>query len=167
MTKQSAPRPAVRRRTSGALTLDYGFLPALLGYRLRVAQLALFRDFEVALGDLGLSPGRVGVLVLVDANPGVSQIRLAEAIGLDRSSLVPVLDRLARAGLLERRPGPDRRTNGLWLTPAGRRLLQTVKRRVRSHESRVAAGLSAAERATLMTLLDRIARGDMRSRRAS
>jgi DNA-binding MarR family transcriptional regulator len=136
--------------------LDFGMLPDLLGYRLRLAQLAVFRDFERSVGVLGVSPGRVGVLVLVEANPGLAQSRLAEAVGLDRSTLVPLLDRFEREGLLERRAGPDRRTNGLHLTAEGRRHLARVKRAVREHEGRMLTVLSEAERATLIGLLGRL-----------
>src|SRR2546426_2832255 len=124
-------------------SLKPGLLPGLLGYRLRLAQQALFRDFAARVGEL--SPGRVGILLLVEANPGVTQSRLAEAVGLDRSTLVGVLHALERAGFLERRRGADRRTNGLWLTRGGAALLARVKRRIRLHERRVAARLTGAE----------------------
>ena len=52
-------------------------LPGLLGYRLRLAQQVVFRDFAKSVAEL--SPGRVGILLLIDANPGVTQSRLAEA----------------------------------------------------------------------------------------
>lgn len=132
-------------------------LPALLGYQLRLAQLAVFRDFERSVGTLDISPGRVGVLVLVDANPGLAQSRLAEAVGLDRSTLVPLLDKFEAQGFVERRAGPDRRTNGLWLTTAGKRYLAQVKQRVVEHESRILAPLDAGERAELFDLLARLA----------
>jgi DNA-binding MarR family transcriptional regulator len=131
-------------------------LPGLLGYRLRVAQLAVFRDFERSVGTLGVSPGRVGVLILIEGNPGLAQSRLAEAVGLDRSTLVPLLDQFETDALVERRPGPDRRTNGLWLTPAGKRFLAKVKERVAAHEQRLLAPLSASERATLFALLAKV-----------
>src|SRR5919204_3382558 len=98
--------------------LNPSFLPDLLGYRLRLAQQALFRDFAERVGEL--SPGRVGILLLIEANPGVTQSRLAKAVSLDRSTLVGVLHALQDRGLIERRRGEDRRTNGLWLTPQGR-----------------------------------------------
>ena len=132
-------------------------LPKLLGYQLRLAQLAVFRDFERSVGALGISPGRVGVLVLVDANPGLAQSRLAEAVGLDPSTLVPLLDQFEAQGFVERRAGPDRRTNGLWLTAAGKRYLARVKRQVLEHESRILAPLDAAERGVLFELLARLA----------
>ena len=94
--------------------LKPGILPGLLGYRLRVAQQALFRDFAATVAEL--SPGRVGILLLIEANPGVTQSRLAHAVSLERSTMVGVLHVLEGRGLVERRRGEDRRTNGLWLT---------------------------------------------------
>jgi DNA-binding MarR family transcriptional regulator len=131
-------------------------LPGLLGYQLRQAQLSVFRDFEEHVGVLGVSPGRVGVLALIEANPGVTQGELARAVGLDRSTMVPLLDGLEKRGILERRRGADRRTNGLWLTPSGRRMLVEVKRRIGAHEERIAARLSRAERAQLVALLRKL-----------
>jgi DNA-binding MarR family transcriptional regulator len=96
------------------------------------------------------------MLVLIEANPGVTQSRLARAVGLDRSTMVAVLDQLEARGLLERRQGEDRRTNGLWLTKAGRALFARMKRRVLAHEARIAARLSAEERRTLLELLARL-----------
>ena len=97
------------------------------------------------------------MLLLIEANPGVTQSRLAHAVERDRSTMVGVLDQLEAKGLIERRKGDDRRTNGLWLTRAGRRLVVRAKRGIAIHERRVAARLSAAERATLLELLSRIA----------
>lgn len=135
--------------------LDPGLLPVLIGYRLRLAQQAVFRDFAASVP--GVSPGRVGMLLLIEANPGVTQTRLAHAVERDRSTMVGVLDQLEAKGLIERRRGADRRTNGLWLTRAGRRLLARAKRAIAVHEQRVAARLSAAERGQLLALLERIA----------
>ncbi|MCC6608448.1 MAG: MarR family transcriptional regulator [Burkholderiales bacterium] len=145
-----------RTRARPAAELDHGLLPALLGYQLRLAQLAVFRDFAAAAREFGVSPGRFGMLVLVEANPGVTQTRLAEAVGLDRSTLVAVLDQLEERGLLERRQGEDRRTNGLWLTRRGKVVLARMKDRVALHEARIAAQLNDAERRTLLGLLRRL-----------
>jgi DNA-binding MarR family transcriptional regulator len=54
---------------------------------------------------------------------------------------------------VERRAGPDRRTNGVWLTAAGKRFLARVKTEVRAHEARIAARLTPARRAELLRLL--------------
>ena len=129
-------------------------LSGLLGYRLRVAQQAVFRDFARDIPEA--SPGRAGILLLIDANPGVTQSRLAQAVGLERSTMVGVLHALEARGLVERRRGADRRTNGLWLTRAGRALLVSLKRRIRVHERRIASRLSAAERGQLLALLAKL-----------
>jgi DNA-binding MarR family transcriptional regulator len=142
-------------RTAAKPALRPGLLPGLLGYRLRLAQQAVFRDFAASIREI--SPGRLGVLLLIEANPGVAQGRLAGAVSLERSTMVGVIDALEARGLVERRRGEDRRTNGLWLTRAGRALLARLKRRIALHEQRVAAGLSPAERAQLLELLARLA----------
>ena len=145
--KRSGAAPAPR--------LKEGLLPGLVGYRLRLAQQNVFRDFAASVP--GLSPGRVGMLLLIEANPGVTQSRLAHAVSRDRSTMVGVLDQLEAKGLIERRRGADRRTNGLWLTRAGRARLARAKRAIAIHERRVTARLSSAERAQLLALLARVA----------
>jgi DNA-binding MarR family transcriptional regulator len=131
-----------------------GILPSLLGYRLRRAQQAVFRDFASSIPEL--SPGRVGILLLLEANPGVTQGRLAQAVSLERSTMVGVVDLLESRGLIERRRGADRRTNGLWLTDPGREWVARLKRRIQLHERRVAARLSVQERAQLLALLEKL-----------
>jgi len=135
--------------------LNAGALPGLLGYRLRLAQQAVFRDFAESVH--GLSPGRVGLLITIDANPGLTQSRLAEFASRDRSTMVGVLDQLEARGLIERRRGADRRSNGLWLTRAGRTLLASALREVARHERRISSHLSVAERRELLRLLAKIA----------
>lgn len=133
-------------------------LPELIGYHVRLAQMAVFADFEQSLGTLDLSPGLFGLLVIIEANPGLRQIQLAAAARLDRSTLVPALDKLEARELVERRSAPDdRRSNGLFLTRPGARLLQRAKTIVRDHEQRIAQTLNADERAMLVRCLDRLA----------
>ncbi len=142
-----------------AAALDHGTLPGLLGYQLRLAHLAVFREFEKHVGELKVSPGRAGVLALIESNPGVTQSELARAVGLDRSTMVPLLDEFEERGLLERRRGADRRTNGIWLTPSGNRLFSRLKERIGAHEARIASNLSRAERAQLVRLLKKLQTG--------
>jgi len=134
-----------------------GLLPALLGYQLRLAQRAIFDDFAAAVGELDMSPGLFGMLVIIEANPGLKQTELANAARLDRSSLVPALDKLEARGLVARRASvADRRANGISLTTAGAALLKKLKQRVARHEERLASNLNVAERETLVALLRRI-----------
>ena len=106
---------------------------------------------------LDVSPVIFAVLALIDANRGLKQSALAKAVRLDRSSMVSLLDNLERRKLVERSAVEgDRRSNALALTAAGASLLRTLKRRVASHEQRLAHGLSAAEREKLVELLSRV-----------
>jgi DNA-binding MarR family transcriptional regulator len=67
------------------------------------------------------------VLFRLRAQEGLSQVDLAEVLELQPISLVRLLDRLVEQGLLERRNDPkDRRANQLFLTEAGRRLVDEL-----------------------------------------
>lgn len=146
-----------RKKTLDDKGLDFGILPSLAGYQLRLAQIAIFRDFAQSLGEFDVTPGLFGVLVIIDANSGLKQSELARAAHLDRSTVVSVIDNLERRGLVERRAADnDRRSNALVLTPDGAALLKKLKRRVNEHEKRLVQHLSEDERQTLVTLLQRI-----------
>jgi DNA-binding MarR family transcriptional regulator len=156
-----ASRP-IRERLAAARPsrrLDFGFFETLLGYDLRRAQLAAFADFTAKMSALDVTTGQLGALGLVQLNPGVTQTVLGEALGIKRASVVPLLDRLERRGLLVRKtPRSDRRSNALYLTPAGERLLAEIRPRLAEHERSIAAGLSAEELRALHGLLRRIGR---------
>lgn len=142
---------------TSATSIALGVLPRLVGYQIRLAQIAMFRDFAQTFGDLDVSPGVMGVLLVVDETPGVIQSELAKAVHLDRSTVVSLLDNLERRQLVERCPSPtDRRSNAVRLTAAGASLLRKVKRRLVQHEERLTAGLSEGELQELMTLLGKV-----------
>ena len=130
-------------------------LDGLLGYHLRRAQLKAFAAFarEVA----GLSPMLFGVLATIEAQPGIGQGEIADALGADRSTMVRLVDQLERRGLVRRESRPDdRRTVIPTLTPAGRTALAAANPQVLASEELFAGTLSAQERRTLADLLQRI-----------
>jgi DNA-binding MarR family transcriptional regulator len=136
---------------------DFGVLPDLVGYQLRMAQIALFRDFAEGPGGEDVTPGLFGVLVIIEANPDLKQSDLARAAHLDRSTVVTVIDNLERRGLVQRRAAPnDRRSNAIRLTTAGAALLRRLKRQVNQHEERLLRNFTAAERETLSRLLRKV-----------
>jgi DNA-binding MarR family transcriptional regulator len=143
--------------SDGDPTLEHGVLTSLVGFHLRQAQIAVFRDFTATTGSLDISPGLFAVLVLIEGNAGLKQSELAKAVHLDRSTVVSVIDKLERRGLVDRHAGAnDRRSNALRLTAKGAALLKQLKRRVASHEKRLARDLDAGEKATLVALLQRV-----------
>jgi DNA-binding MarR family transcriptional regulator len=138
-------------------SLDSGLLPELIGYHLRCAQVAAFQHLNAAFRDLDVTAPQFGTLLLIAANPGVSQSSVADALRFDRSTLVQIIDRLERRGLVVRELSPnDRRSNALRMTAAGLELLEELKGRAFEHEDFIARDLSAAERRTLIDLLERI-----------
>ncbi|MDP3841229.1 MAG: MarR family transcriptional regulator [Oxalobacteraceae bacterium] len=147
--------------TSTNSPLDLGGLPDLVGYHLRMAQVMVFRDFDRELSDLDITPAIFGVLEILRRNQGLTQTRLAQAIGLDRSSLVPLLDKLQKRNVVEREASiKDRRSNHLHLTAAGEQLLVEAERRVRLHEKRILARLTKSETRQLIQLLMKLAKND-------
>jgi len=139
--------------------ISLGLLSSLLGYNLRRAQVAVFQNFTEVVGAAELTPGQFGVLVVIDANPGLSQTQLGNALGIDRSTVVAVIDRLESRGLVARQPAPnDRRSHALHLSDAGKTTLRRLTERVRTHERQIARHLSTDDQARLIELLWRVAR---------
>lgn len=152
-----AAKAAARKRPRTLRTLDRGPLPGLLGFQIRQAQIAVFRDFVEAMGELDITPGLYAVLELIDRNEGLKQGELARAVQLDRSTVVSVIDTLEARELVRRcAVEHDRRAKALALTSTGVALLKTLRRRVAAHEKRLAARLATAEQEQLATLLGRI-----------
>ncbi|MGK7865912.1 MarR family winged helix-turn-helix transcriptional regulator [Falsiroseomonas sp. E2-1-a20] len=139
---------------------DLSPLDDKLGFWLRLAQQASFDTLHRAIGPLGLTPGRLGVLLLLEANPDIRQAVLAEALHIKPSNLTVLLAALEAEGLIRRtEEAGNRRANRLRLTPAGAALLRQGEAAEARTEAHLAAALDAAERAALLSALRRIARG--------
>jgi DNA-binding MarR family transcriptional regulator len=150
----SAPVPVVATTPS---TLDYSGLDDLLGYRLRRAQGAVHRDYLSSLGALKLTQKQTAVMWLVQGNPGVAQGAIGNALGMDRATMMALVDRLEGRGLLRRsRSGVDARRRELHATPAGLQLLELVRERISRHETRIKREFNPAELRTLQRLLQRL-----------
>jgi DNA-binding MarR family transcriptional regulator len=131
--------------------LDAGPQEHSIGYKLQA--------FEAQVSGYGSAPRYLGLLCVIQANPGQSQSRLAEAIALKRSSLVPILDRLEREGLVERKATEnDRRSNTVWLTEQGDAVVASLLREAARHEETLCQDLSPEQRESLISSLDIIIR---------
>jgi DNA-binding MarR family transcriptional regulator len=109
-----------------------------------------------ALATLGLTPALFGLLNVVGAREGAIQQELGSAMGIDRTTMVSLIDQLESAGLAKRRPSPkDRRAREIVITPKGRRLLERARLVLSRAEDEVLAGLSAEQRGELVALLRR------------
>lgn len=143
-----------RSRAANALPNPKGSLAFLLS---QVGFHASAR-FAERLEPLGLVAPQVGILSVIEREDGLSQQALGEKLGVFPSRLVALIDELEKRKLVERRDSPtDRRSYALYLTDAGRAILEQVGRVAREHQEAICAALDDAERATLAEFLARIA----------
>jgi DNA-binding MarR family transcriptional regulator len=138
-----------------AINLD--ILPTLLGYNIRRAQIALWRDFTRNVAEGEIRPGVFSVLLLANANPGIAQIDIANQLGIDKASVVALIDRLENAGwVVRKRSTEDRRRQEISLTAAGEKAYRTLKREMIEHERKFVDRYTETERKQLISLLQRM-----------
>lgn len=139
--------------------VQLGYLDGLLGYMLRRAQLAVFQDFIVKMKAFDLRPAQFSVLAIIQANPGLKQSRVSEALGINRANFVALLDELEKRKLARRAAADgDRRSNALYLTPQGEAFLDDAFRHLQTHhESRLNDVLGTTDKQRLLALLGKLA----------
>jgi DNA-binding MarR family transcriptional regulator len=134
----------------------YDVLDDLVGYAVRRAQLSIYEDFAATMEADEITPQRFSCLVIVESNPGISQTRLAEVMGIARSGVVAIIDGFEAKGFIERQASGDRRSYSLLLTKAGARQLKRFKQAVKAHDERISAVLTRTEKQTLLALLGKL-----------
>ena len=146
--------PSDQRTRKKARSLDLGALDGHLGYFVRRFQVWIFQDFVRALAPFDIRPAQFSVLVVIEANPGLSQADLADALGIERARLVRLLDELEKRGFTRRTPAPgDRRSHALVLTREGQQKLKRIKALAAAHEARVEAMLGSEQRNSMLVAL--------------
>lgn len=149
------PRPSSIARVDG---IDYVDLDQHLGYALRRAQVAAFDAFHRATAGARITPPRYTALVILHANPGITQSTLGDVMGTARSGAMLLTDWLEGRGLAERRHRPDDgRAWGLYITAKGERLLEELRRRVRVQDQKLAARLTKSDQRKLLRMLEKLA----------
>jgi DNA-binding MarR family transcriptional regulator len=135
-------------------SLDLGVLDGHLGYFVRRLQVWIFQDFVRTLASFDIRPAQFSVLVVIEANPGLSQAELAATLGIERARLVRLLDGLEKRALIRRQPSPlDRRSHALVLTRDGHRDLKRIKALAAQHEAHLIDMLGPEKRETLLAAL--------------
>ena len=106
--------------------------------------------------DAGFRPPCLGAIAVIAHHQPVSQREISDALGLDASDLVGVMDILESAGLVDRRRDPnDRRRHAVVLTEAGEKAAARFAELRAEIEQRILAGLDPDERRQLADLLHR------------
>ncbi len=113
------------------------------------------------LAEHGVSMWGYSVLLALDESPVRTQAALAEAIGADKTRIIPTLDELQDKGYIERRPDPaDRRVRLLAITEAGRALKDSVQAQIQRGEEGWLSVLSPADRRAFLRALHEMTRVD-------
>ena len=126
--------PPMRRASPPVIGL--GVLNEHLGYFVRRLQVWVFQDFIRRMATIDISPAQFSVLVVISANPGLSQMELATTLAIERARLVRLLHRLERRGLMQRlHSSADGRRHALRLTRDGQKILARAKTLAAQHEA--------------------------------
>jgi len=137
--------------------LDVEQLDDFIGYNIKRIYLTVQADMRRVLDPHSLSPSAFATLSLVMRNPGITQSEVARQLGIERSGLVALVDKLENRDFVNRKPVPgDRRVQALHPTQSGRAAYQIVLRDVQAHELRMFGSLSDDERAAMLSMLAKL-----------
>ncbi len=138
-------------------TLDQGPLLALVGYNARRAYLPIHQLFAKRMARFALKPAEFSALALIAHNQPVTQKELAAALSIPAPNMVVLLDKLEARGVVERvQSSADKRVWLISTSAKGRSLAKASTAVAEALELEASAALSAAERAQLITLLQRL-----------
>ncbi|MFI6922962.1 MarR family winged helix-turn-helix transcriptional regulator [Nonomuraea spiralis] len=128
-----------------------------LGYLLKHAALRLAGFTGPALEPYGIDGRELGVLSVIDAPEPLSQQEAAQRLGIDRTTMVAMVDALEGKNLVARRPHPgDRRKNAVELTERGRETMRLAVPAVEDAERAFLASLSEDEQHLFRDVLHRL-----------
>ncbi|WP_043311753.1 MarR family winged helix-turn-helix transcriptional regulator [Pseudomonas sp. ML96] len=122
--------------------------------KLRRASRGVTRIYDEALADVGLNAAQFSLLRNLQRLESPSISMLAEAMGLDRSTLGRNLRVVEGMGLVQLGGGVDQRSREVVLSAAGRQVLEQGAPLWERAQQEVALRLGADKRAALMLLLD-------------
>lgn len=153
----ASPSRTEIRSSRGGVLVDQSDLYELVGYSCRRAHTLILAHAAACLAAYDLPPGWFTVLILLARNPGLSSRQLCQVLGVKPPNFVALVAAFEARGLIERRVHPhDRRSQGLHLTPEGRKLVKRVREEVLRAEREATSMLDDEERKTLLSLLRRV-----------
>ena len=130
-------------------------LDGLIGYQLRRASASQMGSLGGKLAAIGLTPTEASLLLLIDANPGVTQSELGRVLGIQRANMAPLVALLDRKGLVGRQR-VDGRSHGLAVTPSGGALGARAMEVMQRHDARMLCRLAPRRRAALTGAIARL-----------
>ena len=138
-------------------TVNTDFLRTLVGYNARRAALSVIGVFVERMAQYDLKVVDFSLLNLIAHNPGITSRQVCASLNILPPNLVSLVSQLDKRGLIVRRPHPlDGRAVGLYLTDAGQALNTQAEQTVTALEIEATERLTAAERKTLIRLLQKV-----------
>ena len=121
-SRHAGAPPRLEPRTIDYSDVSLDVLGTLLSFHARTVGLALNKsyDHEIAEVSLARGTGKVSVLLLTAANPGIRPSVIAHFIHKDRAAMARLIEQMKANGLIEHKVDADeRRAHELYLTPKG------------------------------------------------
>jgi len=135
----------------------------LVGYQLRRVGALIVKELGRIFAEIGLAPGQFSILTLIAENPDCFQMDLARLARVDRSTLVPVIERLINLKLIARSQSrEDRRAYHLNVTACGRNAIEQVTPDLRAFEEAITDGMGEREKKALLLSLQHVEKALMR-----
>lgn len=154
MTARTSQNPTLREPRTDDAPFDPIAHPGYLVRRLHQICVSIFLDVAK---DYELTHIQFAALLGILHFPGIDQGRLGKLIALDRQSISRVIKMLTKKNLVDRRQ-KDKRTNALYLTSRGRKLLQAMRSRTKTIDDKILLPLTNNERQIFMMLLTKLVR---------
>ncbi len=112
------------------------------GYALRRASAAAMAGLAERLAPLKLRPSEASILVVIDANPRISQSEVGRLLDVASANMAPLISRIEERDLLRREP-VNGRTQALTLTREGMRMARAVRTEMEAYELALIARIPA------------------------
>jgi DNA-binding MarR family transcriptional regulator len=127
------------------------------GYEVADTARAMRRDFDRRAAALGVTRSQWRVLARLGRGDGARQVELADALDVEPITLARLVDRLAEAGLVERRADErDRRAWNVFLTDKARPVIARLQALGAEFHADALAGIDEAEKEAARRVLTRI-----------
>ena len=151
ITNVEPTSPPARPRVPEELASSTPFLMKRLGFAVKEQSMAAYEQ-------AGLSPYHHGILAVLDEGSRETQATIADALAVDPSRLVSLLDSLEERELIVRQRDPhDRRRHVVSITGAGKRQLARLRAIAKELDEEFLAPLDAESRETFHKLLVQLA----------
>ena len=128
-------------------------LPQFPGYALRRAANATAAELSARLAALDLRQSDASALILIEANPGVTASAIGRALDIQRANMVPLLNKLETAGLIDR-VAIDKKSRGLELTALGRKRVAEARKAIDAFENELLERVPLQHRPHLLPALE-------------